>query len=282
MLKLAQKAANAGAEILKEHFGNISNHHIREKNKNDFLTFVDELAERKIIEEIKAVYPDHAILAEERGSDCRNSTYKWIIDPLDGTKNYINGIPLFAISIALEVDKQVELGVVLNPMSGEMFSAEKKLGAYLNCKKIIVSKQKNLKNCLLATGFPFKFKNHLSQYMRCFEEIFNEISGARRMGAAAIDLAYVAAGRFDGFWEWGLKPWDVAAGILLIKEAGGEASDFWGQFNFMENGNIVASNGLIHQNLLKIIQKHFQENQPGDNNNEIKPIQRKGIHKGRT
>jgi myo-inositol-1(or 4)-monophosphatase len=259
MLKLAIKAATTAAGILKENFGKISSNDIREKSLNDFLTFVDEKTEDKIIEIIQKEYPAHSVLAEESGRSDQKSDYEWIIDPLDGTKNFITGIPIFAISIALRYKMNIQMGVIYDPIKDELFFAERNKGAFLNKNRIQVSENDQLENCLLATGFPFKNKKFLPVYMDCFQELFLHCSGMRRMGAAAIDLAYLAAGRFDGFWEIGLSPWDVAAGALIIEEAGGRISDFWGQVSFLKNAYTAASNGKIHDRFLKILQKHFRE-----------------------
>ncbi len=259
MLNLAIKAATTAAGILKENFGKISSTDIRVKSRNDFLTFVDEKTEDKIIGIIRSEYPAHSFLAEESGSYVQKSDYEWIIDPLDGTKNYITGIPIFAISIALRYKMNIQLGVIYDPMREELFFAERNKGAFLNQNRIQVSDNDRLENCLLATGFPFKNKQFLPIYMHCFQDLFRYCSGMRRMGAAAIDLAYLAAGRFDGFWEIGLSPWDVAAGALIIEEAGGRITDFWGEVSYLNNAYTVASNGKIHAKLLKIIQKHFKE-----------------------
>lgn len=259
MLDTAIEAAKSAAEILLKNFGKISAIDIREKKKNDFLTFVDEQAEQRIITIIHDSFPDHAILAEESGAKQKNSDYLWIIDPLDGTKNYIANIPVFGISIALKYKNDLILGVVFDPLGNELYCAEKNKGAYLNGKSIKVSANKHLENCLLATGFPFKYKNFLRNYMASFEDVFRSTSGVRRMGAACIDLAYLAAGRFDGFWEIGLNPWDVAAGLLIIQEAGGKISDFWGEQDHVFSGYFVASNGVIHKQLINLLQKNFKD-----------------------
>jgi len=257
MINIAIKAARSASKILTENFGKINSDDIREKKRNDFLTFVDEQAEHTIIEILRASFPDHSILAEESGWKKQNSEYEWFIDPLDGTKNYISGIPIFSISIALRHQDQMLLGVILDPLRNELFHAEKGGGAFLNGKKIQISRRQNLEECLLATGFPFKQKEFLPRYLNCFQEIFQLSSGMRRMGSAAIDLAYVAAGRFDGFWELGLSPWDMAAGSLLIEEAGGNTTDFWGNNSYLTNGYVTATNGHIHQAMLQIIKRHF-------------------------
>jgi myo-inositol-1(or 4)-monophosphatase len=258
----AIRAARAGAAILMDHFGKITLADVREKQQNDFLTFVDESAEKKIIEIIHGAFPDHGILAEETGSQIDKSRYQWIIDPLDGTKNYICGIPIFAISIGLRSAGEIIAGVVYDPVRDDLFHAVKNHGAYLNGGMIRVNDVNLLEKSLLATGFPFRYKSVLSRYMRCFEEVFRHSSGTRRMGAAAIDLAYVACGRFEGFWELGLKPWDMAAGALLISEAGGYVSDFWNTGDYLFKSFMVATNGKIHKDLLKIIQNHFPEYSP--------------------
>jgi len=257
MIETAKRAAFAAAGILMENFGKITSHDIRVKRKNDFLTYVDEKSEQEIIRILRQAFPDHAILAEESGRNDIPGEYCWIIDPLDGTKNYISGIPVFSISIGLQHNKQIILGVVYDPVHKDLFTAERKKGAYLNNNPIRVSNTSQMEDCLFATGFPFKYKNFLSVYLDCFEDIFTQITSARRMGCAAIDLAYVASGRFDAYWELGLQPWDSAAGSLLVEEAGGKVTDFWGDDKYIQNSYIVASNGLIHESTLRIIQKHF-------------------------
>ena len=259
-LETAIRAAKSGADILMESFGKITQKDIREKQLNDFLTYVDEKAEKKIIDVIRQTFPEHGFLAEESGKSDALTEYQWIIDPLDGTKNYISGIPVFAISIALRAKDQIIVGVVHDPVRNEMFYAEKDQGAFLNDQTIRINLTGELEKSLLATGFPFRYKSVLSNYMDCFEDIFRHSSGARRMGAAALDLAYVACGRFEGFWELGLKPWDVAAGSLIITEAGGYISDFWDKSDYLFNSYVTATNGKIHAELLNIIKKHFPVN----------------------
>jgi myo-inositol-1(or 4)-monophosphatase len=257
ILDTARQAALSAAKILLDNFGKVKKTDIVEKQLNDFLTYVDEQSERQIITCIQDRFPDHAILAEESGMAAGHSDYTWIIDPLDGTKNYISGIPVFAISIALNYRDDIILGVIYDPLRREMYHALKGKGAFLNDQSIQVSGQNSLFGSLLATGFPFRFKEFLPTYMNCFEEIFKNISGMRRMGAAAIDLAYVASGKFEGFWEIALSPWDVAAGQLLVREGGGIVSDFWGKDDYLSHEYFIATNGLIHDDLLKIIQKYF-------------------------
>jgi myo-inositol-1(or 4)-monophosphatase len=257
MLKTAKEAATEAGKILKQHFRKISATDVREKTKNDYITFVDEQAEKKIIKIIHGKYPEHTIYAEESGIQNRNNSFCWIIDPLDGTKNYINGIPVFAVSIALKFNDQIVTSVVLDVIQNNMYYAEKGKGAYINKTRINVSESENLERSLLATGFPFKNKSMLDPYMNCFKDIFSHCSGIRRMGSAAIDLAFVASGHFDAFWEMGLNPWDIAGGELLITEAGGKVTDFWGENNHLQNSFILASNNKIHKIVLKILNKHF-------------------------
>ncbi len=257
MIETAKRAAYAAGEILKKHFGKIPQEAVRKKRQNDFLSFVDEESEKKIISTIRLEYPDHAFLAEEGGESGPENEYLWIIDPLDGTTNYIAGVPVFAVSIALQYQDELLLGVIYDPIRDELFSAQKGRGAFLNDEKIQVSSKASLNNSLLATGFPFKTKQFLPQYLNVFQDIFEKAVGIRRLGSAAIDLAYLAAGRFDGFWEIGLSPWDVAAGAVLIREAGGRVSDFWNGGEFLRNNYMLASNGLIHAETGEIIRRHF-------------------------
>ena len=257
MIETAKKAALAGGEILIENFRKVSKNDIRKKARNDFLSYVDENSEKKIISIIKEAFPQHSILAEETGKSASESDYQWIIDPLDGTTNYLAGIPVFAVSIGLQYKNELILGVINDPIHNELFWAEKGKGAFINENKISVSNSESLKDSLLATGFPFKVKHLLPEYLEAWQNIFLPSIGMRRMGAAAIDLAYVAAGRFDGFWEIGLSPWDVAAGAVIIREAGGTVSDFWNNNHFLNTGYIVADNGKIHKELLNIIQNVF-------------------------
>jgi len=258
MIETAIHAAKSASEILINNFGKISVEDIKEKEKNDFLTFVDEQSENTIIEIILHAFPDHSILAEESGLKKHESDYEWIIDPLDGTKNFISGIPFYSISIGLLYKDKMQLGVVLDPIRNELFHAQRDDGAYLNGKKIHISNRSNLNECLFATGFPFKKKQFLSTYIKCFQDIFQHVSGIRRMGSAALDLAYVAAGRFDGFWELGLNPWDMAAGSLIIEEAGGKISDFWGKKPYLRSGFVATANSHIHPQMIQIIQRHFR------------------------
>jgi myo-inositol-1(or 4)-monophosphatase len=257
MIEVAKTAALAAGEILLENFRKVSKDKIRKKAKNDFLSFVDETSEKKIISIIKESFPQHSILAEETGLSNNKNDYQWIIDPLDGTTNYLAGIPVFAVSIGLQHKDELILGVIYDPSHDELFWAEKGNGAFINDKEISVSSSKQLEDSLIATGFPFKLKHLVPEYLEAWKKIFHSSIGMRRMGAAAIDLAYVAAGRFDGFWEIGLSPWDMAAGALIIREAGGKVTDFWDKEQFLNTGYIVANNSKIHNELIEKIQQIF-------------------------
>ncbi len=256
-LETAIQAAREAGKILMKNYGKVPAGDIRKKETNDFISFVDEQSEKIILDIIFEKYPDHQILAEESGKKDNESEYTWIIDPLDGTTNYLHSIPVFAVSIALKKKTETIAGVVYNPLTNELFSAEKNNGAFLNDNPITVSKNATLKESFIATGFPFKPKHKLPEYLKAFENIFEECVGARRLGAAAIDLVYVACGRFDGFWEIGLKPWDMAAGEIIVKEAGGKITDFWGQNYYISNSYVIASNSLIHQQLKDKINEAF-------------------------
>jgi myo-inositol-1(or 4)-monophosphatase len=253
---VAMKVARTAGQYLLEHMGKIAGENIDEKGRNDFVTFVDHQSEKLIVDEIHLHFPSHKILAEEGSEGSTTGDYRWIIDPLDGTKNFIHDIPIFSISIALEYQSQLMLGVIYDPVHDELFSAETGNGAYLNGKKIQVS-ARDFPESLLATGFPHKYKRFLPQYLLCFEEIFLNCSGIRRCGSAAIDLCYTAVGKFDGFWELGLSVWDMAAGSLIIREAGGLVSDFQGGESYLESGFIVAGNAKVHQKILEITKNFF-------------------------
>ncbi len=253
LLDFAIQTAREAGRILAKRFGRkieISN-----KSEIDLVTESDLASERIIIDRIKTHYPRHSILAEESGTTNpgdQQSDWRWIIDPLDGTTNYAHGYPCFCVSIALEHKGRMEVGVVYDPMRDEMFSAERGRGASLNGRRISVSRTMNLSTALLCTGFPYDVRER-NEFARHFASFIMHAQGVRRDGAAALDLAYVAAGRFDGFWEEGLKPWDVAAGILLIEEAGGRVSDYQGAPFNIHTPPIVTSNGLIHEDMMRVL-----------------------------
>lgn len=223
------------------------------KGEIDLVTTVDKAVEEKVIQIIRSEYPDHDILAEESDQISHSSPYRWIIDPLDGTTNFAHNLPHFALSIALEHKEELILGVVYNPMTGELFSAEKGKGAYLNKKPISVSTVKSLSQSLLATGFPYDRRQYADLYLSEFKKMLIKTQGIRRAGVASLDLCYTACGRFDGFWERKLNPWDVAASILIIEEAGGKVSTFTGAKFRLSDQTILASNGHIHKEMISIL-----------------------------
>ena len=255
-LEIAVKAARLAGQLIVQHLGKISKKDIGLKQTSDYVTTVDRESEKIIISTIKEHFPDHLFLAEESLRECGKGTYRWIIDPLDGTTNYIHSYPVFSISIALEYEGEIIIGVILDPLRNELFWAEKGAGAYLNCSSIEVSKVK-LNESLIATGFPFRSKEMIDSYLSLFRNLFLKVSDMRRAGSAALDLAYLASKRCDGFFELGLSPWDIAAGSLLIKEAGGIVTDFGGGDDYIWTGNIVAGNSAVHKEILREVRKIF-------------------------
>ncbi len=257
ILETSKKAAKVGAEILSQGFGRLNQKQIALKGMGDYVTEIDRSSEEAIIKVIKGKFPDHVIHAEESGRENRESKYCWLIDPLDGTANYVQGIPIFGISIALVKGEETLVGLVYYPERDEMFWAVKEKGAFLNGRKIHVSTKKDMARSMLASGFPWRSKDYLDPYLASFRELFLSAAGVRRMGSAAIDLAYTACGRFDGFWEMKLKPWDISAGILLVEEAGGVVTDFKGGKGYIESGNVVAGNPFIHGKILDMIRPYL-------------------------
>ncbi len=257
MLNTAIRAAKAASKIQLENLGKITSSHIDTKKQFDFVTFVDKTSEAAIIETIQKEYPAHSFYGEESHKH-DGGGHRWIIDPLDGTTNYIHGIPVFAVSIALEVNHEIVLGVIYDPTRDELFTAEKGKGAFLNGDAIQVSDIDDLGLGLITTGFPFRAKEYIDIYLRSFKEVLFKASGVRRLGAAALDFCYIACGRCEGFWEINLGPWDVAAGSIIIKEAGGKITDFSGGNNPVWTGNVVASNTILHHELLQTVQNVFK------------------------
>ncbi|MCU7798938.1 MAG: inositol-1-monophosphatase [gamma proteobacterium symbiont of Lucinoma myriamae] len=257
MLTIAVRAARAAGTVIYRSMDKVDNLKITTKAANDFVSDVDRQAEMVIIDIIKKAYPDHAIKAEENGELQGNSDFQWIIDPLDGTTNFLHGFPQFAVSIAFKQNGRLSQAVVFNPVNQELFTASRGEGAMLNDRRIRVSKQKGLEGALLGTGFPFKDQQHLDTYMETFKALFPMTAGIRRPGSAALDLAYVAAGRMDGFWEIGLNDWDMAAGALLVKEAGGLVGDFSGGDDFLKTGNVVAGTPKVFKGILQTIKPHL-------------------------
>lgn len=254
-LRIALESAKLAGEIIRKRIGNLSDDEIAKKSVSDYVTEVDIQSEKTIIEHIKKHFPAHQIMAEESSNDYKRAEYLWIIDPLDGTTNFIHGFPVFAISLALLYRGELILGVVYDPSRQDLFYAEKGSGAFLNGQRIKVSSITEPALSLIATGFPFRNKQYIDSYIKIFHSLLYSVSDLRRAGAAAIDLAYVACGRVDGFFEFALSPWDVAAGSLLIKEAGGVVSDFEGGDEYLKTGHIIAGNQVIHSFLVKKIKE---------------------------
>lgn len=251
MLNIAVRASRLAGNIIARGFENRSDLMTEEKGENDFVTRIDKEAEQAIIDKIKQSYPDHSFVGEEGGIVAGDEDFKWIIDPLDGTTNFIKGIPHFAVSIALIHKGRLDQAVVFDPIRGELFSASRGAGAQLNGFRMRASQAKDFRNTVLATAFPFKKKQDLAVSLAHFNEIFSKCGDVRRCGSAALDLAYVAAGRYDGYWEKGVQPWDIAAGELLVRESGGLVTDFNGGNDPMHRGEIVAGSAKIVQGLVK-------------------------------
>lgn len=258
MLNTAITAARKAGNIISRSVDRIDTLTITSKAQNDFVTEVDQKAEMAIIEIISKAYPNHSFLGEETGRSGEGD-YLWIIDPLDGTTNFLHGFPQFAVSIALEYKGEITQAVVYDPMSQELFTASKGDGAQLNNRRLRVTPRKSLQGALLGTGFPFKQQQHLDIYLETFKALFPDTAGIRRPGSAALDLAYLAAGRLDGFWEIGLSPWDIAAGVLLVKEAGGMVGDFSGGDEYLKTGNVIAGNPYVYEDIVKRLQPLLPE-----------------------
>lgn len=256
MLNIAIEAATDAGKFLKRNLGKVREIQQKAGQERNLVTEIDKRSEEIIIERIRKHFPSHAILAEESGSQSDGtSSYKWIIDPLDGTTNFTHGLPMFCVSIGVEYNDQLLLGVVYDPNLDELFTAEQGKGAFLNGKRIMVSKTASLKKSLLVTGFPYNVVENPNHAIEHFVNFLMSAQAVRRMGSAAMDLAYVAAGRYDGFWEVALNPWDMAAGALLVKEAGGTLSDFADNpFNIYQK-EIAASNGLVHGEMIEVLKK---------------------------
>ncbi len=256
MLGIAVRAARRAGAIINRAERDVELLPVTRKRHNDFVTEVDKAAEQAVIEILHRAYPDHAILAEESGASAGNageSEYTWIIDPLDGTTNFIHGFPQYAVSVALRHKGLLAQAVIYDPTNNELFTATRGRGAYLNERRIRVSKRAQLNEALIGTGFPFRDLQSLDEYLAMFREFTLRTSGLRRAGAAALDIAYVAAGRLDGFWEMGLAPWDMAAGALLVQEAGGLVGDFRGDSGYLDSGRIVCGSPKIFAQMLRVI-----------------------------
>jgi myo-inositol-1(or 4)-monophosphatase len=256
MLGIAIRAARRAGAIINRAARDVEVLPVTRKRHNDFVTEVDKSAEEAIIDILHRAYPDHAILAEESGATAGTageSEYTWIIDPLDGTTNFIHGFPQYAVSIGLRHKGVLTQGVVYDPTKNELFTATRGRGAYLNERRIRVSKRTQLNETLIGTGFPFRDFTDLDEYLSMFRELTARTAGIRRAGAAALDIAYVAAGRLDGFWEIGLSPWDMAAGALLVQEAGGLVGDFHGDAGYLDSGRMVCGNPKVFAQIVQIV-----------------------------
>ena len=266
MLNVAIKAARAAGAIINRAALDVESVRISQKQINDFVTEVDHASEKIIIETLLTAYPGHGILAEESGKEygAKDSEFVWIIDPLDGTTNFIHGFPVYCVSIALAVKGKVEQAVVYDPTRNDLFTATKGRGAYVNERRIRVSKRTQLKDCLISTGFPFRPGDNFKSYMNMMGDVMQRTAGLRRPGAAALDLAYVAAGFTDGFFETGLSIWDVAAGSLLVTEAGGLVGNFTGEADFLEQRECLAGNPRIYGQLVPILGKYSKFASAGD------------------
>ncbi|MGQ9646041.1 MAG: inositol monophosphatase family protein [Thermodesulfobacteriota bacterium] len=255
-LEVAIAAAKEAGRIQKHHLGDL--HKVEFKGEINPVSDVDKLCEKAISQIILDAFPDHDLLTEESAFRTKGSPFKWIIDPIDGTTNYIHGVPFFCVSIALEIQGEIRGGVVYDPLLDELFQAEAGRGAFLNGHRISVSRMKDLNLSLLTTGFPYDVREHADFYLRFFREFMTKTIAIRRPGSAALDLCYVANGRFDGYWELKIHSWDVAAGSLIVREAGGKVTDFKGGPFSIYDEEIVASNGWIHEEMLQVIREVYK------------------------
>ncbi len=256
LLNIAVRAARRAGDVIIRHVGHVHQLTITSKARNDFVTEVDQMAEAEIIATIRESYPDHAFLGEESGESGKGDNV-WIIDPLDGTTNFLHGFPMFSVSIALQQKGRMEHGVIYDPMRQELFTASRGEGAQLDGRKIRVTKRRGLDGALIGTGFPYRAnQKFMDEYIGMFRAIAEHTAGIRRAGSAALDLAYVAAGRLDGFWELGLGPWDMAAGSLIVREAGGLVADLNGDETWLETGNIVAATPRVLSAIIAELRPH--------------------------
>lgn len=258
MLNIAVKAARRAGNLIHRAADNIDHLTVTKKSHSDYVSEVDRAAEQTIISILLEAYPDHAILAEESGVQGQ-SEYVWIIDPLDGTTNFLHGVPQYAVSIALQHNGVLTQAVIYDPTKNDLFTATRGRGAFLNDRRIRVSKRRELADSLIGTGFPYTRFEHLEPYMAILREFMQKTAGLRRPGSASLDLAWTAAGRYDGFFETGLKPWDIAAGCLLITEAGGMVGDLQGNDGYLRSGHICAGNPNIYEQMLHVMAPHLND-----------------------
>lgn len=256
------RAAYRAGEILNRHFGNLDS--VQKKGAIDLVTAADIESEKAILEMIRTTFPDHAILAEERGALPGDPENCWIIDPLDGTTNFAHNLGIFSVSIAFSHQNETSVGIVFNPVSGELFTAVKGQGARLNNLPIAVSSTATLQESLLATGFPYNTNDIINRLMVRFKRSLSACQGIRRLGSAALDLCHIAWGRFDGFWEENLNPWDTAAGVLMVEEAGGRVTDFSARHFDIEKKQILATNGHIHPEMVALLNAEDDIDEPND------------------
>ena len=259
MLNTAVKAARRAGGIISRASLNLDILQVRSKNHNDYVSEVDQAAEAAIIETLLEAYPNHSILGEESGETAGDVDYLWIIDPLDGTTNFLHGLPQYCVSIALQHRGVLEQAVIYDPNRNDLFTATKGRGAFLNDRRMRVNKRIRLQETLIGTGLPFRDFTHLDAYLGMFRDMIQKTSGLRRPGSAALDLAYVACGWYDGFWEIGLSPWDIAAGALLVQESGGLVGDLQGNDGWLKSGNIVAANPKIFSQILNVLSPHLTD-----------------------
>lgn len=258
MLTIAVKAARRAGNLIHRAADNLDHLTVTKKSHSDYVSEVDRAAEQAIINTLLDAYPNHAILAEESGAR-GDSEYVWIIDPLDGTTNFLHGFQQYAVSIALQHNGVLTQAVIYDPTKNDLFTATRGSGAYINDRRLRVSKRIELADCLIGTGFPYTKFEYLDAYMNILRDMMQKTAGLRRPGSAALDLAYTASGRYDGFFEIGLKPWDIAAGCLLITEAGGLVGDMQGNDTFLKSGNLCAGNPKIFAQMLQVIAPHLSE-----------------------
>lgn len=257
-INIATRAARNAGRILMRYFEHTEGLRVDQKSRNDFVSEVDRQAELTIIQELRSKFPSHGILGEETGTH-QGDEFQWIIDPLDGTTNYLHGVPQFSISIALMHKGRLEHGLVYDPVRDEMFTGSRGNGAKINDRKLRVTRRPNLEGALIGTGLPFRDQRFLKQYLGMLEVMIKDTAGIRRPGSAALDFAYLAAGRTDGFWELGLSKWDFAAGVLLVREAGGVVTDLAGGEDYLDTGNVVAGGLKVHNAMLRLIQPFLSE-----------------------
>lgn len=258
MVTIAVRAARDAARVLMRNYNRLDTLNVTDKGMHDYVSEVDRVAEQAIIDVLRDKYPNHAILGEESGNH-PGDDYQWVIDPLDGTTNYLHGFPQFSISIALRHKGRLEVGVIYDPLNEEMFTTSRGSGVQLNDRRLRVSSRKSLDGALLGTGLPYRDFRFTENYLGMLKDLMADTAGIRRPGSAALDFAYVAAGRLDGFWELGLAEWDFAAGALMVREAGGLVTDISGGERHFETGNVIAGNIKVHNAILRRILPHLDD-----------------------